>query len=195
MAPGSVILPAAIQLAPFQQGDGSALCGLYSILNAVQLALWPHRKLTQGELKRLINLSAKSTSSGLLDVLGHGIDEEAWLRLCRELLVAASDLTGYQLRPKFFLRSRAGDRTDTAIRSIKRQLMANRPVVVMLWGSYNHATVISGITQQRLCLFDSTGFKWVHRTSVGLDHPWSTKLHRIPKRSVMAITYSTKSEW
>lgn len=190
-----VIIPAAVQLSPFQQGDGSALCGLYSILNAIQLALWPRHKLTRKELKQLISITAQSTPSGLLDVLGYGINEEPWLALSRQVLTAASEMSGYRLCSRFILRGKPGARTATAMQAIKRQLQSNRPVLVMLWGAYNHATVISGMTPQRVHLFDSCGFKWVRSSSIGLEHPWSSKIHRISKRSAMAILRSEDPEW
>lgn len=195
MTRGCISLTAASHLVPFQQGEGSELCGLYSVLNGIQLALWPDRKLSQAQLKRLIRLGADSASLGLLDVLGRGIDEEPWLELAREMLEAASDLTGQRIRPHYFLRGRARSRTETALRAIQRQIAAQRPVIVMLWGGYNHATVISGVSPRRVELFDSIGFKWVKRSSLGLDHAWSTKLHRIPKRSAMALVRTDSTEW
>lgn len=42
------------QLKPLQQGNLSNMCGLYSVLNAVQLAVYPQR-LTRPELQYLLS--------------------------------------------------------------------------------------------------------------------------------------------
>lgn len=57
----------------------------------------------------------------------------------------------------------------------------------MLWGAYDHATVICGYTPDRLLLFDSYGFQWLAKRCVGLDNGRSAKRHLIAKHSVMAL--------
>lgn len=77
---------------------------------------------------------------------------------------------------------------QSALALIKQQLRANRPVLVILWGGYDHVTVIVGYSRSRLILFDSSGFKWVNEASVGLQHPSSSKRHQVTRRTVMALS-------
>ena len=177
MSRTSVLLPAAAQLAPYQQGHVSSLCGLYSLLNGIQLVLWPHRKLQRRELKKLFASGVQhlDESRGLGSILGRGIDEDAWLDLSRSLIKQASVLTGHRISRRFILRRRAKLTCRTAITLIKEQLRAHRPVLVTLWGGYDHVTVIVGYSRGRLILFDSSGFRWIHEAGVGLQHPQLSK--------------------
>ncbi|QDM41466.1 hypothetical protein [Altererythrobacter sp. TH136] len=71
---------------------------------------------------------------------------------------------------------------------IKSHIRAGCPVMMLIWGSYNHCTVAVGFTPSRLLLFDSSGFKWVYFRSLGLHHARSNKLHQIARWSAMTIT-------
>jgi len=186
----SVLLPAAIHLKPYQQGHVSSLCGLYSLLNGIQLVLWPHRKLTRSELKKLFVCGVQhlDRSRALASVLDRGIDEDAWLDLGRALIKQANALTGLSITPRSILRRRPNLTGRSAITLIKQQLRADRPVLVILWGCLDHVTVIVGYSRGRLMLFDSSGFKWINEACVGLQHSSSSKRHQVTRRTVMALS-------
>lgn len=95
----SALLPAAAHLTPYLQGHASALCGLYAVLNAIQLVVWPQRKLSRCQLKKLFvsGVHHLDRSTGLASVLGQGIDEDAWLDLSRSLIKQASAMTGLSI--------------------------------------------------------------------------------------------------
>lgn len=184
-----VLIPAAAQLRPYTQGEVSSLCGLYALLNAIQLALWPQQKLTHGQLKKLFVHGVEHLNNvGILtSVLRCGIEEHAWLKLCVTLIQHAHQLTGIKLRCKFFLRSVDQLTGRRALAAIKLQLRMGRPVLVTLLDGYDHVTVVVGYDHTKLILFDSSGFKWVAQTSVGLNHPSSTKRHQITRSTVVAL--------
>jgi len=65
-------------------------------------------------------------------------------------------------------------------------------VLILLYGGYDHCTVAAGLTEQRLVLFDSHGFKWVSLANVGISHPRSTRLQQIPTTSAIALSLDAK---
>lgn len=190
MRQSPVLIPAAARLKPYRQGHVSSLCGLYSLLNAIQLVLWPAHALTRRQMKKLFLAGTQhlDQTRGLGSILGHGIDEDAWLDLGRVVIKQASALTGASICRRFILRRRPSLTGRSAITAIKRELSANRPVVLILWGAYDHVTVAVGYNRGRLILFDSSGFKWIELSGVGLLHPGSSKRHQLAKRSVLSLS-------
>ena len=73
---------AARTLRPLQQGSLDSMCGLYAVINAVQLALYPHRRLTRPELLQLFGagLDALRRSRSLSTVLVTGMPPPLWRR-------------------------------------------------------------------------------------------------------------------
>ncbi len=189
MGADHVLLPAAKMLQPYRQGDGSALCGLYSILNGIQLVLWPDAKLNRAQLSKLVRYGVACLDDvhNLKNIIGLGMAEDVWLELCDRLIAHSAEITGIPLRRKFILRNMRGMNWRKALRIIKRHVRAQRPVLVLLWGAYSHCTVIVGYKGARLLLFDSSEFQWVSTRSASLQHPTTNKRHRIAKGSVMAL--------
>jgi hypothetical protein len=163
---------------------------LYSLLNGIQLVVWPRCKLTRTQLRKLFvsGIQHLDQSRGLGSVLGRGIDEDAWLDLSRTLIKQASALTGLAISRRFILRRRANLTGRSALTLIKQQLRANRPVLVVLWGGYDHVSVIVGYKRGRLILFDSSGFKWINEAGVGLLHSSSSKRHQVTRRTLLALS-------
>ena len=189
------MLPAAAHLRPYSQGHVSSLCGLYSLLNGIQLVLWPHCKLSQVQLKKLFvsGVEHLDQSKTLVTVLQYGMDEDTWLQLSSALVKSASKLTGLRISRGFILRFRPGLGRRAAIAAIKHHLRSNSPILVTLWGAYDHVTVIVGYGGGRMVLFDSSGFKWIAETSLGMQHPASTKRHQIARSSVVALALRARA--
>lgn len=164
------------------------MCGLYAILNAYQLVGWPETKLTRSRLKSLVAYAARSAATPISDILGAGMSEETWVELCVSLINEANATLGLNIKSKLILQGRAGRSTAMSLRTIRKNIDKGWPVLVMLWGRYDHATVLSGYTHDRFLLFDSSGFKWISAENVGLDHGWSSKAHRLSRNSVIALT-------
>ena len=184
-----MIIPAAIKLTPLRQGDSDSLCGLYSIINGIRLALHPKVKLTRTQVRSLFvhGLEALSRSKRLPAVLASGISETAWMRLCDNVIDHASHLTGHSVRRSYVLRGIQGLDSRGALSLLRRELRNGRPLVLLLWGAYDHCSVAVGYSASRLVLFDSHNLRWIELRSVGLHHARSTKRHKIAKRSAIAL--------
>ena len=187
--PTRILIPAAAELSPYIQGHVSSLCGLYAVLNAIQLALWPHDKLTRAQLKKLFMHGVEHLDKvGILkSVLQHGIDEQSWLVLCATSIKRAHQLTDINLRCTFPIRRVQQLTRRRALAAIKLQLRMGRPVLVTLLGGYDHVTVVVGYDHAKLILFDSSGFKWVRQRNFGMHYPSSTKCHQITRSTVVAL--------
>lgn len=193
MAGRTVLLPAAANLRPHHQGDSSSLCGLYAIINGVQIGLYPHVKLTRRQLKALFvaGVDALNRAERLTEVLASGMSEHVWLLVCRAIIRRANDLTRLPLRPSYFLRRLPRANSRNALHLLRQQLRDGRPVVLLLWGAYDHCTVAVGYTPARLMLFDSHGLRWVRVDSLGLHHTRARKRHQIAKQSAMSLRVGT----
>ena len=188
------ILAAASKLEPLRQGDHDNLCCLYAAINAIRLVLLPVRKLGRAQTKALFVHGARliNERGSLLRVLEDGMEEPLWIEVCTTLATEASRLTGVTIKLTFLLDSWPKPSSQIAIGRIKRALRNGHPVLVLLHGAYDHCTVAAAITQQRLVLFDSHGFKWVSLANVGIEHPRSNRLHQIPTMSAVALALGAK---
>ena len=193
MRQGRFILPAAAALTPFQQGHASNLCGLYSSLNGLQLALWPEYRLTRGRVAKLVQHALDVSPKPIDYLMRHGIEDEDWIAWVIELTKYASHLSGRSIQPQFLLRGKRATSSQAGLRTIQRAIRNGQPVMVTIWGAYNHATVIAGYTHDRLLLFDSSGFQSIMLRSVGLQHPRSVRRHRIVKQSAATLTSGKSS--
>lgn len=98
---------------------------------------------------------------------------------------------GRQIDRSFVLAKLPKSTTTKALKSIRAKLIAGNPVLLMLWGAYDHCSVAVGITDNRLILFDSGGFRWVKLANVGLYHHRSKRCHQVRKTSVVSLSVRT----
>lgn len=185
----SALLEAAARLSPFQQGRFDNLCGLYAIMNAIQLMSWPALELDALQSKRLFQFGiAALEHKGLLhEVHKHGMDKEPWAWLCNAMLAEAGKLIGVPLCRKQILTKVKKTDFNSALALIDHCTRQGEPVIVILGGSYEHYTVIVAKTASRLQLFDSFGYRWVSIASCDLAHRNAVARHQIYWRSVAAI--------
>jgi hypothetical protein len=180
---------AARELRPLQQGDLDALCGLYAIINAIRLALYPRRKLRPREVTRLFDygLAWLSRTRRLRLITSEGMRAPLWSRLCDAVLAEATAIIGEPVSRRDILLggSKLSDRD--AVRRIKRSLRDGRPVLVALMGSYNHSSVIVSHSAARFTLFDSRRLRWIRIRSISFDPAATGIPHVIPPSTVVAI--------
>lgn len=157
------------QLEPLQQGNLSNMCGLYSVLNAIQLAVYPQR-LTRPELQRLYRHAIEHLShrKQLTGVLGIGIEYELWTELRDELVAHINTHYGLSLKPTLTLTGTAATDRKRALKKIRRMLQRGRPVLAHFGGALDHYSVLCGYTDEKLFLFDSSRLSWVQADNVGL---------------------------
>jgi hypothetical protein len=181
------IIPAARQVQPFTQGSLSRLCGIYSIMNAVQLGLYPLR-LAPPQRKHLFRAAvAHLARQDLLGkLLGVGMEEDVWLRLAEAVGAYVENRFGVRFRLQRALTGEARPTRKGALNSIADAIQRRRPVLVYLGGALDHYTVICGLAGERLLLFDSDGLKWVAIDGVGLGHA-SKRRHWITPETTCAL--------
>jgi hypothetical protein len=189
MVQRSPLHEAAERLLPYHQGLFDGLCGLYSVLNAIQLAQWPMLERSAHRSRRLFQHGIEALEHrGLLhSATKHGMDEPTWTWLTDKLLVEATRLSGTKLRRVPILQKTKRSDLDGALALIDRHTRLGEPVLVELAGSYQHYTSIVGVSDNRLHLFDSYGYRWIAAASCELAHHRASARHRIARSSAAVI--------
>jgi len=75
---------------------------------------------------------------------------------------------------------------DVVLRRLRRILYDGSPVLLPIYGTYDHFTVVAGYTPQRLRLFDSAGMHWIAINHTTFAEQATTR-HRTPISSICAI--------
>jgi hypothetical protein len=83
---------------PLRQGDLSNLCGLYSVLNGVQLACW-RVPPTNDQLRDLLKFGFRYLTKRrlLARVVAFGMDQDVWIELGTALIGHSNELLGTSL--------------------------------------------------------------------------------------------------
>ena len=148
-------------ISPLQQGNLDQLCSVYAIINALRLATGPmqiEKRIEKDLLFRGVRLLLEREILG--STLRDGMGTKKFIKLSRALVKKASKLTELRFRIKYFCSTEA-----TAEEFLRKELLAGNPVCVRIIGSIDHYTVLSGISQTKLDLFDSDGLSWILRSS------------------------------
>lgn len=186
----SVRLDGARNVSPLRQDDLSNLCGLYSVLNAVQLACW-RVPPTNEQLRDLLKFGFRYLTKRrlLARVVAFGMDQEVWIELGTALISHSNELlsTSLALEP-LPLRSHTSKPISAfeAVRVLKGTLFRGHPVLCGFGGALDHYTVLSGYSERRLMLFDSSGFRWIEQRSIGSSDR-SGKRHWLYADSARAV--------
>lgn len=179
-------LAAAAQLQPLAQGELDGLCGLYSVINAVRLALQPYAPVSERQTERMFRIGADWLAAHALldDAVSWGMAQGPWRRMAAAVLASASR-RGLQLSLQPLLRD--GRQRDAAFASIAAAIAQQQPVLVMLHEQLHHFTVISGIGPARLTLFDSAGYRYLARHTCSFRRLPTPTRHRIAPRALLAL--------
>jgi hypothetical protein len=170
-----------------RQGSLSSLCGLYSLINAIQLALYPAR-LPKDELQDLYSAGIGHLHSKrqLRSVLGVGMVEEAWLSLGAALVDHVNVAHGTSLKLRRVTVGAAESDRRRALLRVRQAIEQGSPVLASFGGTLDHYTVICGLSEQRLNLFDSSGLRWLLIRGVGVGEH-SRLRHWISPQSALAL--------
>ena len=189
MASRSQLEEAAKHLRPLRQGDLDGLCGVYAVVNAIRLVVYPFRPLRRSELTALFEcgLAELSQTRRLRRSIVEGMNQRTWLRLCDEMVFEASAITGLELFASRLFDGKEVATDRDVLRIIRRNLRDGWPVLVALMDSYNHTTVIAGYSRTRLTLYDSSGHRWTWIRSISFDPTKLGEPHFIPTGSVVAV--------
>jgi hypothetical protein len=173
-------------LAPYQQGELDALCGLYAIINATRLALSPTKCMKSADFGHFFNflIGRLHADRILRDAITDGLSAEMsrllmkadrWLR--SEFGVALKYKRPHYHSP-YVSRSRV-------VRSLAMHLAEpNTSAILVLDGCerYVHWSVVKRVTAYSLMLFDADGMK-----RVPLDSGARGGV-RLPPREVYLLT-------
>lgn len=175
-------------LEPMWQGSLDSLCGLYAVINAVQLALYPSRRLKRVELIQLfdIGLDVLRSARALQPTLIAGMHEPLWSRVSVAVVERAAALTGQQLE---LIRIALPPATDafTMIRHIRHNVSRGRPVLLCVEGRLNHWTVVSRFSKNRLTLFDSSRHAWLLVRMLGIAGGDVTQPYTVPPHGLVVL--------
>ena len=190
MARNTVLLAAAAELEPLQQGKLDGLCGLYAIVNGIRIAAYPEYQLGRTDQRRLFRhgIAFLGRTRYLPTILDDGMSGRLWRRLFMTILEEAQERTGLRLYARFILVREDRPCARAAVRLIRRSLADGAPVILTFWGTLNHTSVAIGYTKKRLLLFDSFGLKWVALSGIGMDVERSTKRHRLRPPGVVSLS-------
>lgn len=180
---------AAALLIPLRQGKLDNLCGLYSILNAIRLASWPTLELNHFRSRPLFDHGiAYLERKGLLRAtLAGGMFETTWRGLGEALIKEAQRREWIRLTRLPLLEKVRGADLATVVAAIDHHTRGGAPVLMALHGGYNHYSVIVEVRDQRLILFDSSGYRWVSIDACEIGRGRRTKRHQLGYRSSAVI--------
>ncbi|WP_420137931.1 hypothetical protein [Sphingomonas sp.] len=186
-----ISVPGYGALKPLQQGALDRLCGLYCIINAVALAAYPLQPLQPRQRRLLFDEGIRFLGRRRRLELASldGMNERLWMHLRDHLLTTLGPIGGAQSKAVSIYPRGRPDCVDSALAGLFKTIDAGAPVLTLLWGVYNHWTVVAGYTPSKLLLFDSGGLQWVNIRSIGLRHPRHKGRHKLTWRSSAGIVF------
>lgn len=177
-------------LDPLGQGELDGLCGLYSAINALRLlARQKGAALDWDQCHRLFR-----TGIELLDGeerLAHGAYRGMSLSMWRRLTDRLASQTGRMLGSRIWIERPIAPRQrvlpPAAWETIGSAIERRRPVLLLLRGAYDHFTVATALSEHRLTLFDSYGFRWVTRAACSIGATSPRKRHQLAPSSITIL--------
>ena len=183
---------AAREIRPLEQGNLDGLCGLYAIINAVRVAVYPELTLSNSVSKRLFEcgLILLGRKKKLRHTIVNGIDHALWLVMCRAVVAEAEKITGYRLVVSQLFRHERSWHTRDVIRGIASSVRRNQPVIICLEGRLDHWSVVTQCTPTRFNLFDSAHCRWICVGSLTSSTPRPGKPHLVHRDGAVVLTCS-----
>lgn len=182
-------LMAAHSMAPYNQGDLDAFCGLYSAINAIRMALAEVTPLAPSQCETLFHHGVRFLQRrGKLSAgARHGIARPLWRKLVNEVAQKAMRMTGVPLQARRIYPSEAVPPIGEVLNAIERLIDEGHPVLALLDGAYAHYTVLVGYSATRISLFDSYDYRWITRSSIDVLRDEAAARHQLDVASLTAI--------
>ena len=163
-------------LKPYLQGDLDALCGLYSSINAIRLAIYDEKKLTKRHARDLMEEGLDYLGRRklrLLSICAYGMGKTRRLKLIQYLFKYILMEWDIELEIIPFIPDESDRLEASFIEFIRQQLTIGNPVCIKMKGAHNHYSVITGLSSKYIELFDSDGLNKLTKKSVriGKDGP------------------------
>ncbi|MFZ2979975.1 MAG: hypothetical protein WA085_03005 [Sphingobium sp.] len=183
------LMEAREDLEPLRQGELDSLCGFYALINAVRLLAYPDKHLHQRDLTGLFRTGVKifSQQRRLKFALSWGLYHAHWDQFLGSFLPEIEAVAGFRIRQHRVFKTKAQLRPSKVVCAIRRHLNCGHPVVLILGGAYDHWTVISGYSEHRLHLFDSSGYCWINTRSITLDEHLTNGIHFLSPNATWAF--------
>ncbi|MBR2654921.1 MAG: hypothetical protein IKD58_00220 [Loktanella sp.] len=174
---------------PFAQGDLSNLCGLYAAVNAVCLVSAPIRPVRRPEAQQLLQagLTYLERRNGLLDAFLEGMAIQRQRAVTQHVAKAASKALELSFFAKPLLSAKSTVTMEDVLKLIAKRIKAGSAIIVCLENTVWHYTVIVGMSDSRMYLFDSDGMRWIERRSLSLCLTRSTSRHCVSRASIIEV--------
>ena len=177
------------ELRALEQGHLDGLCGLYAIINAVRVAVYPELTLSNRASKRLFErgLILLERKKKVRHTIVNGIDHALWLVMCHAVVAEAEKLTGYRLVVRHLFNHERSWHTRDVIRGIVSSVRQNQPVIICLEGRLDHWSVVTQCTPTRFNLFDSAGYRWIFIASLTASDKRPGKAHLVKRDGIFVL--------
>ena len=157
-----ILLPQSRILKPYSQGNLDPLCGLYSTINAISLAIYKEKKITKRHATELLDTGFEYFSrrrGKLLSVCTYGMGKSRRLKLIEHLFDYVLKEWNVRLALISFVQTGEDSLQKDFYAFIEMVLINGNPVCIELSGFHEHFTVISGLSPNYIDLFDSDRLK------------------------------------
>jgi len=178
-----VEIAARHHLDPLMQGQLDGLCSLYAIINAFRLACAETAPFTRRGSKELfaLGLAFLARKGNLQNDAAQGLRRRRRQALAHHLAEAVN-LPDWQIAVEQPEKEERGE-LEEVFRWITASLNQNKPVLIPLMGALNHLTVVWGISEQRLFLFDSGGRRHIRTSKCDLNGGY----HQIQSKGLLRV--------
>lgn len=153
---------------PYAQGDLDELCGLYAIVNGIRLANHPKSPLSRTDSMRVFHRGWRFLDRrGYADAVREGVSSDLWIKLADHVARYAAKHGIARIHLGRIAQHEEPEGLPRTIAVIEETVVGGTPVAVELRKSLNHFTVVSAVTDERWILFDSYGYRWIEKRSLG----------------------------
>jgi len=143
---------------PYFQGSLDNLCGIYSIINAVNALRGPLNNYQSRQLFKLI-LRCIYSSRGSKVSMGYGLTLNDVARVINTVVC-----TNYAIRRYKPFHGRTGINLNEYWDTLKAELeLPNTIAFIGISGHFNHWTIVKRVTDHNLILADSIGIRYLNR--------------------------------
>ncbi|MES0090058.1 hypothetical protein [Mesorhizobium sp. M0030] len=179
---------------PFRQGELDGLCGVYAVVNAIRLVLGVQATLLrQRDWQDLFValVEAVDRSVGAAHAASNGIDTQPLRYLLKAAILHLATEHDLTIRAKSML----GRDEQPCFEELLRRLgdwvgQPGQAVVLSVFGSLNHWTVVRRISRSSLVLFDSSGYARISLDTCRMAHERPRpkgRQHIIPHDAIFCV--------
>lgn len=149
-------------LPPFRQGELDGLCGVYAAINAIRLLLGRNgRRLTGEDWQCLFAelLACADESVGAASAAVSGIETRPFRKLLKSAAKHLRDEHGIELNSAPLVPRRDRPTFKSLLDRFRETVsLPNRAVILTVEGHISHWSVLYGVANRYLLLFDSSGY-------------------------------------